>query len=826
MKIIIKYILKNMLEKKGRFLLLLFSISISAALLIMSLGVVDVIKDAYSGSMKAVTERQDICIISNADSVYFSDKDFDKSDIENIKKELKITGAINKDDEVNYVDIRGRKEFDGHLLEGEFKYENKPYCVVSKRIAEQKNLKINSKIKIAINGQNINFVVKGICADEGLFYNNKETQFAIVIPYCYLNNLLGAGSSYNYMTAQIKGKEQKKTIEKFNDENEKVTASKLYDATSINDRISTFSTALYIMLSIVVVISCIIIYGAFKLIITDRIVTIGTFMSLGATKKKIQNILFLESFLYGVFGAAIGIIMGEIGLIIVNYFISPLSKYGIHEKYQVRVEYIVAGAMFALILSIISAMFPIFRIRKFQIKDIILNRTPKVRNNGIVKFIIGLIFFIVGIVGFVGEGEWAINMSFISTIALFIGVIMIYPKLIEWIIKALTRLLKKSTISFLALNNIQSSKLLTGNISLITIALTSVLLIVSVGQSMENMVIEGYENLNYDYNIAHVINSSVEKSTTDGIINKLSKIDAVDKSSLNPYVTVSDSQLDNAEVFAIGVEPKEFADFNKYLDLRSEENAKAYKKFEESDGKSIVITKTLAKKIGKNIGDKVKLTVNDKTSKFEIVDVVDGKVYNNSIFVLINRDYMKSIYGVKEATSITFNVDGDIKNSEENIKKAIYDYGATYTLKSEDMKANISNNTLIIMALSVFSILAMLIATIGVFNNSLISFQQRKKAFAIMASVGMNSTKRCHLILIETIFSVIWSILISLPFITVLVNLFSKIMSFTGVPMVIKVAWNCVPQYCAMILVILVLASLSVIKKGKNLKVIEELKYE
>lgn len=815
-----------MLEKKGRFILLLFSISISAALLVMSLGIVDVIKDVYSSSMRAVAEGQDIYIMSNTGSVYFSDNDFDKTDVKNIEKELKITGVINEDDEINYVDVRGRKKFDGHIVEGKFEYKDEPYCVVSNRIAEKKNLKIDSKVKIAINGQDILFVVKGIGTDEGLFYSNKETQFTVIVPYCYLDNLLGADGSYNYMTAQIKGDNQKEAIDKFNDENEKVMASKLYDAISINDRISTFSTALYIMLSIVVVISCIIIYGAFKLIITERITTIGTFMSLGATRKKIQKILFLESFLYGISGAAIGIIIGEIGLIVVNYFASPLAKYGIHEKYQVRMEYIFAGVIFALLLSIVSAMFPILGIRKFQVKDIILNRTSDVRTSGMVRFIIGVIFFGLGIVGFIGKGDWAINISFISTIALFTGVIMIYPKLIEWITKYLARVFRKSAISFLALNNVQSSKLLIGNISLITIALTSVLLIVSVGQSMVNMVVEGYENLTYDYNIVNIIESSVEESTTDGIIKKLCEIEAVDETSINPYVTVNDSQLDDAVVFAMGVKPKEFADFQDYLNLRSEENAEAYKKFENSDEKSIVITETLAKKIGKNVGDKVELTVNDKTSEFEIVDVIDGKVYNNSIFVLINREYMREIYGIKEATSITFNIDGDIEDSEKDIKKAIYEYGATYSIKKDDMEANISNNNSIIMALSVFSILAMIIATIGIFNNISISFQQRKKEFAIMASVGMNGNKRWCLILIETILSVIWSTLISIPFITVLVNLFSKIMRFTGLPMVINVDWNSVPKYCFMILVILIMASLSIMKKGKNLRVIEELKYE
>ena len=46
-RVFLKYISKNMFEKKGRFFLLLFSIAVSAALLVACTGMVDLITDQF-----------------------------------------------------------------------------------------------------------------------------------------------------------------------------------------------------------------------------------------------------------------------------------------------------------------------------------------------------------------------------------------------------------------------------------------------------------------------------------------------------------------------------------------------------------------------------------------------------------------------------------------------------------------------------------------------------------------------------------------------------------------------------------------------------------
>jgi Trk K+ transport system NAD-binding subunit len=103
-------------------------------------------------------------------------------------------------------------------------------------------------------------------------------------------------------------------------------------------------------------------------------------MSQGATKKKVQRMLLLEAFLYAVVGAIIGSVVGCGGLAILTRLISPYKKYGIYNEVHFNPVHIVIGCAFAVILSLYSAHAPIRKIKKLQVKEVILNRVPDFAN--------------------------------------------------------------------------------------------------------------------------------------------------------------------------------------------------------------------------------------------------------------------------------------------------------------------------------------------------------------------------------------------------------------------------------------------------------------
>ena len=108
----------------------------------------------------------------------------------------------------------------------------------------------------------------------------------------------------------------------------------------------------------------------------------------------------------------------------------------------------------------------------------------------------------------------------------------------------------------------------------------------------------------------------------------------------------------------------------------------------------------------------------------------------------------------------------------------------------------------------------------------MISFRQRSREFAVLASVGMTGSARKRLILAESILCVIISLLITLPYSMLMVGVFSTLMYYVGMEFDVVFSWSEVPMYAVAITVIVLIASLSTMRKSRKLSVVAELKYE
>ena len=118
LRVFLRYISRNMLEKKGRLVLLIFSIMLSTALLIVSLGLVQVVINSYKEPIKNMQDGRDISIYSNTADPFFSLDDFSHSGLKNVEGTLYTTGIINKDDKISYANFSGRMSYDKNIVEG------------------------------------------------------------------------------------------------------------------------------------------------------------------------------------------------------------------------------------------------------------------------------------------------------------------------------------------------------------------------------------------------------------------------------------------------------------------------------------------------------------------------------------------------------------------------------------------------------------------------------------------------------------------------------------------------------------------------------------
>ena len=241
-----------------------------------------------------------------------------------------------------------------------------------------------------------------------------------------------------------------------------------------------------------------------------------------------------------------------------------------------------------------------------------------------------------------------------------------------------------------------------------------------------------------------------------------------------------------------------------------------------------MVSTSFLKDIDKSVGDNIDIDIDGIKENFHIIGEFDGGQLNGGKIILMHEDKAQDIYKLKEAGSITFFLkDGaDSDKVEEEIKKSISDLGATYYSKQEMVDDNVKSNEMIIDILSIFTYLALIIASIGIFNNISISFAQRKKEFAVMASVGMDIPNRRRMILTESITGVVWSAIASIPYTILLCILSQKLLTAGGMGFDIDFAWAKFPAYIIAVAFVIFLASIGSMRSIGRLKVVEELKYE
>jgi len=843
MKVFFKYVLRSMVEKKGRFFLLLVAIALSTALLVISTGLIDIILNSFVAPQLEAYENKQIAITSTDKSAnFFVDEGINTSGLDqnSILKEIYINGMMadkvdTQDETMLNISIRARDAQyvnKDAITQGNLDNFKDETCIVSERVAKNRNLKMGDTLDIIIGGITKKIKITAVSGNVGVFYNDSANSFSVILPYEYISKDMDAQGKYNVILANSSESTIQAGVDKFNDNNASFSSDKLFDEETVKAQLSSFTSLLYVMLVVVVVMSGIIIYSSFKLIITERLSTIGTFLSEGATVGKVKGILYLESLAYGLFGAVFGNVLGVIGLFIVNRLISPLKDYGIYGKVDIKPNYIISGFVFAIILSVISAYLPVRKISKLQVKDIILNDVRISKSIGWKKFIIGTTLIALSIGAYLIWRDSLKGFAGVVLIVSLTGVIFAYPKLIDLLSKPIYRLLRgRSKNVIYAINNLRTSKVLLGNISLIIISLVSIITIVSLGSSMIKVVTEAYTDLGYDIQINNIstIRESADTSTADYLVTKLkdagikeSQINrmAYQYASMNSAISGKDISFE-----AIGMDIDKYTQYNQYLHLEKSEYSNAIKEFKGADA-GVIITTALSKQIDKKAGDTVEITCNDVKKTLTISGVIDGMLFNNGYFVLIKNSTMKEQYGLMSANTITFNTDKNIDTVLHDLKPILRSVGASAQTRDEMCKENLANNQIMVNAMSIFSYLAIVIASLGIVNNVSISFLQRKSEFAILSAVGMDNSGRLKILFFESIASVTWAMLITSVYCIFGLKLISVVTKSIGFDMAIALDYKSLPMIFVFSLVIVLIATLPVCFKSRKLSIIQEIKYE
>ncbi|HEX2945989.1 MAG TPA: FtsX-like permease family protein [Clostridia bacterium] len=825
MGIIVKHILKSILEKKLRTVLILFSVAVSSALIFAS--------SAISGSLVSMFNERMKQYYGTSDFVIYGDgrtnpRNFSTENAKPFMESLEyIVGGFQgyaeyrnedgkkynisligmeqlKDDPVNpvYIDEEsGLYPFDGRKI------------IVNRPTAARFGWKLGDIVELRL-GSRQKFIVSGIAAPTGFLFDDGESN-CIIVPKNTLTAIYGMRGRDNVLYVKLKNSEEKRSmLDKF---------QSVYKGCGFGwfSMTTDMDVPLKLLTLVISFMSLFIIYTTFKVITLERLPVIGTFRSMGATRRTTRFIMLVESALYGITGGIFGCAMG-IGLL---YIMAGITKNSWTRIMDTSIRYtplqLVMAFISAVALCLVSSIAPILKTSNISIKEIILNAIDKQYKRGGWKAILGVGMMVAAVAVPLTISDrfplvLAVDMA--CLIMFSVASVLLVPFLTGIIVKMIEAVYRLifGNIGILAAKNLRENKSILNSISLLSIGIATLLLVMTATDSMNKDVLNNFDS-NYNFSVI-VRYQRADKGleqlvrAIDGVsgANGLYSARNIGVKSLNENIT----QMD-------GIGSMEYFD---YWKLDPGDGAATVIESLDS-GRKIMLSNSLNFVLGVKKGDYITLQMPKGDRVYQVIGFYDTTLYGGN-HALVSERYLKLDTGRRYFSSINIKTAGEASGVADNIIKGIRRDGLTVDTVEDMKKRNMDGNKQITGILTGFAVLSLLIGIIGVFNNLLISFIERRHSLAVLKSIGMSRLQTVKMILVESLTGGLIGGIAGVSTGCLQLLLVPKIMRATGQYIPVHYNFVFILIFIAVGMAISLIATISPALKSSKLDIVSSLKYE
>lgn len=766
MFILYKYIIKEMLNKKVRTIMIVLSICISSAMFFASQTLSKSLVKIQEESYKTSVGTADIVICNNdGNGMYFNEHYFDKcgyeydyiigsseakasyfDDDKNANIPFSLKGMALEDIGVmNPIAFLSREnaDFSGRKI------------IIGKYTSDKYKIITGDVIAININGEDVLFDVYGISSLSGFFANDGQSYLGI-IPQNTLNEILGLDEGY-VSTLYLRLESSVHTdsvIGALSSENGTLSVTESYSKSKVETESKSLTTQMYILLIIISTMSFYIIYSSFKVLIMERLPVIGTFRSVGASKKQTSLLLITEGLVYGISGGIFGCGLGVLILNVMANLSTPADMKGTGIYLVFTLFDLIAAFSWAIFLSAVSVILPSVKVGRISIKSIILNlhdKTAVKKYDSLLRFFIGIALLAVSIISLYLVPE---NIAVI--VDSIVLIIMIYALFIltPFLVSAVTFIMEKvylrifGYIGTVALKNIRNNRANMSNILLLELAIATIISVFTVTGS----IVDEIDNTTV---ASYLFDIRVKAFHADNeFMKSLDEIEGVEDVYGIYYQPDVFIDLKNDKIGAIEGVNIDYLNFRQFNYNGSDiEKKQILNKLQ--DGKYILMTYMLMDKFDFNDGDIVVLTTDNKKVEYIIAGSFYSLLERGGDYAIISDEnfkedfediYYSEVY-VKTA------IEKDVGKIENMIIEKYNSQNIWTRTMEEQIILNDKNSTQKTNIFRGLAIVVFIISFFGIFNNLIMNFLERKKGKSIMRSVGMSKKQGIYLIFIESITS-------------------------------------------------------------------------
>lgn len=832
MGIIIKFIIRSIKEKKFRTFLIIFAVALSGALYFASTSLSDSLIELYTSKMRQATGNADIMILPQKDSpsevVSTAPAERVRDKTQYIIKAVDGTGRYKTGPkEYERISLTGMTLKDYQTMNDlqlskrlkDVSFEGSS-MIISQMTAEKYHLNIGDQMEIYINGIRRNVKIYGIALPTGMFLDESHEPKALITYKGLCDYMETEEKPTAIYVKAAEGVNIEALIGELQKGYPKYGVREPFSKEEIYDNTSMISMPLLLMTFIVTFMSIFIIYSSFKVIMLEKMPVIGTFRSIGASKKMMNKVLLLESLFYGIIGGIAAGIVGIGILFVMTEYTTPASiKDYIDVKVNISVLKLVITFVLSVIVCLISSMVPIMKVSKIPLKEIVLGNTAGRKKRKFRKDILG-VCMIVSAFGLphIAPKALAGLLSGIAVIFILVGFINVLPVIIKYSARVSEKLFGRlfGNIGILAVKNIKGNKSILNSISLITIGIVTLLMINNISINVSVEVINFYQKT--FISDMEVGMNQLDRSAVRGLLRHDGVI------GVSPMYQKYSVDVKELGVKINGIESVQGDDYRKYIHFNYLTDPKElFSKI--NDDRYIIMTVIMKNRYNLKEGDKLTLELPNGDRVYTILGFANTFMWNGS-YALVPETYFKNDIGEKYYHSTYVRVNGNPKEILESLKKQYADRYFNGMTTAEMLKSNKESNDQMMSMLIGFSILALIIGVVGIINNLIISFIERKQSIAVFRSVGMSKKQVVKMLFIEALYSGTIGGIVGIIGGIIVMQIVPYLLEAMEVPVPTYLVPSVLWIYLVGSILITVLASVIPANKSSKLNIIEAIKYE
>ncbi|HHT48819.1 MAG TPA: ABC transporter permease [Firmicutes bacterium] len=751
MRIIIKFILKNVWDKKLRTLLILVSVMLSSALYFATEALSDTAADMFLERMRVYYGTADLMIYptQNSPSSFFSRNRAEQfmDDLEYIAGSIETSASLTHHGETLLFGVKGftlpeLEKWNPFFLAGEdhlLPFRGKK-LIISKETAAEHGFKLGDYLELDLLGTKRKFYIAALAEPVGPFQDD-GMNINVVVPIDTLATILNARGRVGTLYLKLKDPTYKgELMQKLSTAYSRYQVAETITDQQLKEYTQSLTTTFQMMGTVVLFMAVYIIYTSFKVITRERLPMIGTFRSIGATRKMTSLVLITESITYGVIGGLFGCGLGLFLLYLIILQIRPAFFATTAVTLRYSPEQLGQAFLLAVLIALVSSLLPILKIAKIPVKEIIFNTMSKPIRRKRWQPAIGLILIACAV--FLPPNipfQLLLPVGMLLIFASIIGFILLIPSLTNLFLTVFARVYHYifGNEGILAAKNLRGNKGILNNISLLAIGISSLLMINTLSSSVATEVTNFYRNCNFQIWLwAWQADRNLE-----AILHKIKGVEATCGIYAANYLEITNH---NDRINLVhGVNKYKYLDFWE-LDIDPVLMA------ELDTGRKILLTNNLRERMQVQKGDILTMKMARGERTYQIIGFFDSLMWNGN-FALIAEKYMKMDMGRPYYDDLFIKTNLDPDSVSATIKKRLERRYPSVSTVADLEASNRQANASMFNVMQGFSLLALVIGIFGVFNNLIISFLERQRSLAVLRSIGMSKYQAVKMFFVEAL---------------------------------------------------------------------------